>query len=286
MKIILLLLLFMLLAACTNNNVTQDSEPETIVSIGPSNTEILIELGFANNLIGVDEWSVGIPGLPDDLELFDMLHPDSERLLLLNPDIIITTDMAGEGGSDPLALVELAGTTVIRISSGDSVEAIQQDILLIADTVNARAAGERIVNSMNSEIERIKNISESITERRTVYFEIEPPPFIFSIGSNTFINDLIEIAGGINIFADFDAWISVADEQVLSRNPDVIITNASWAEDPTGNIINRTGWHIISAVSNNRVSLIDADASSQPTHNIIQALIEIAYAIYPEYFGQ
>ena len=281
MKKILFLLFF--LAACASNDLQESNETKTIVSIGASNTEILIELGFANNLIGIDEWSVGIPGLPDDLELFDMIFPDSERLLVLEPDIIITTDMVGAGAGDPLALVESAGTTIVRIASSNSVDAIKQDILFIADVLDAVAEGERIINSMDSEIARIRNIGENITERRTVYFEIDSG---FSIGTDTFINDLIEIAGGINIFADFNSWIAITDEQVLSRNPDIILTNNFWVEDAIGSIKNRTGWGAISAVNNNRVSLIDADASSRPTHNIIKALNEIARAIYPEYFSQ
>jgi iron complex transport system substrate-binding protein len=137
---------------------------------------------------------------------------------------------------------------------------------------------------MAEEIERIRVIGESITTRRTVYFEISPAPHMFSFGTGTFLHEMIELVGAINIFGDQEGWIGVADEVLLGLNPDVIITSVNFIDDPIDEIINRPGWSNITAVANGDIFLVDTDSSNRPSQNIIYALREIAIAIYPDKF--
>jgi len=259
---------------------------ETILSIGPGNTEILVALGFGDKIVGTDEFSTDIPGLGSDLELFNMMAPDGERMIALAPDVIITTGMIQVDGLDPLTIVREAGISVIAIRDPiTSIAEIMDDIRFIAAVMDFPEAGEALVAEMEQEIERVRAIGETITERRTVYFEIASPPFMFSFGHGVFLNEILEIIGAENIFADQDQWFSVADEAVLERNPDVILTNVFYLDDAVEDVLNRSGWESISAVAEERVFFIDSNASSRPSHNVILALNEMARAVYPEYFG-
>ena len=261
---------------------------ETILSLGPSNTEILTALGFGDKIIGTDSFSTDIPGLPAELPLFDMMSPDGEQMIALAPDVIFVTGMMQVDGLDPLGIVRDAGITVIythSLRSSESIAGIIEDIRFIAAVMGASEQGEAIVREMESEVARIRAIAATISERKTVYFEIDAPPFMFSFGRGVFLHEMLEIIGAENVFADQNQWFSVADEAVLERNPDVILTNVSYLDDPVGDILNRLGWESITAVSEGRVYVIDANASSRPSHNVVRALEEMARAVYPAYFG-
>lgn len=106
---------------------------------------------------------------------------------------------------------------------------------------------------------------------------------MYSLGSNTFIHEMLELIGAKNILAKQKNWVAVSDETVISANPDVILTSVNYIPDPVAEIMQRPGWHVISAVKNKRVFRIDNNSSSRPNHNIVKALKQIAAAVYPEY---
>ena len=257
---------------------------DTIITIGPSNAEILAALGFVDKIIQTDMFTDNIPGLRPDIATLDILSPDLEYIINLNPDIVFVTGMTRAGGSDPLSQVTAAGIAVIYMPTSTSIAEIKEDIRFIAAVMNAGTEGDDIIYNMEYEINRIRSIGEGITDRRTVYFEISPAPHMFSFGTGTFLHEMIEIAGAINIFGDHQGWLGAADEIILEKNPDVILTSVDFIENPVGEIKGRPGWNAITAVQNGDVFTIDTNTSNRPTHNIIYALREIAEAIYPEKF--
>jgi iron complex transport system substrate-binding protein len=96
---------------------------------------------------------------------------------------------------------------------------------------------------------------------------------------------MLELVGAINAFKnepDVNGWLSLSEEVILSKNPDVILVNISYIPDIVNEIKARPGWDSLNAVQNNAVYYIDANASSRPTQNIVQALDEIAKAVYPD----
>ena len=107
---------------------------------------------------------------------------------------------------------------------------------------------------------------------------------MYSLGTGTFINEMIEIIGAQNILADQKSWIAVSDEMVLAKDPDVILTNVSYIPNPIDEIMARAGWASLKAVKGKKVFGIDTNSSSRPNHNIIKALKEMAKAVYPEIY--
>ena len=256
----------------------------TILSMGPSNTEILVALGFGDDIIAVDGFSADVPGLNPGLPTFDMMALDAEQVIALAPDLIFATGLTQVGGVDPFAPVAAAGIEVIHVPTSASIAEIQADIRFIALVMEAEAAGEAILVEMDWEITELLALVAEVITPRTVYFEIGAPPFLFSFGHGVFLHEMIELIGAVNVFADQNAWFSVADEAVLAANPDVILTNVGYIPDPVGDILDRAGWATITAVAEGRVYFIDPDASSRPSHHIVRALWEMARAVYPELF--
>ena len=256
----------------------------SIISIGPSNTEILVDLGFGSQIISTDTWSWDVEGIAEGIAVLDMMALDAEFIINLNPDVIFITGMTRVHGNDQLQMVSDFGISVVYMPTSASITEIIDDIRFIAYVMGASERGDGIVAYMESELEGIYLLSQNITDKRSVYFEISPAPWMYSFGSGTFLNEMLEIAGAVNVFAGHEGWLGVSDEVLLVLNPDVILTSTNFLPDPIADITDRPGWEVITAVQNGDVFYIDANASSRPNHNIIKALREIAHAVYPELF--
>ena len=268
------------------NEITIPKEINKIISMSPSNTEILIDLGFGDKIIAADTYSKNITGLPENIQYFDMMTPDVEKLIALEPDIIFATGMSMSDGNDPYKPVKEMGICLAYIPSSDSIEGIYQDILFLAGSLNATGKGIELIDGMKTKINEIEKIASTIEKKKTVYFEIAASPNLYSFGKGVFLNEMIEIIGAENILANEEKWISVSDEAVVAANPDIILTNVNYVENAVGEIKSRAGWENMTAVKNNEVYYIDNNASSLSNHNIVKALQQMAEAIYPDIFSK
>jgi len=266
------------------NEITVPKDITSIISMAPSITEVLVDLGFGDKIIAVDSYSKDVPGLPEGIPSFDMMAPDAEQLVALNPDIVFASGMSKSDGNDPFKPIKDLGICLAYIPSSDSIQGIYDDILFISETVQAKEKGQEIVDNMDAKIAEIKEISSKITKKKTVYFEISGSPKLYSFGKGVFLNEMIEIIGATNVLADQESWIAVSDEVIVAKDPDVIFTNVDYIENAVDEIKTRTGWESIKAIKNGDVYYIDKDASSLSNHNIIKALEQMAEAIYPDMY--
>lgn len=266
------------------NKITIPSQVNKIVSISPANTEMIVALGLGDKLVAVDKYSENIEGIPANIPFFDIMNPDVEQLVALEPDILFATGMSMSDGGDPFKPVKDLGITVAYIPASDSIEGIYSDIMFIADSLQADSKGQEIVDTMKSKIEEYRKTGSTITDKKTVYFEIADSPSLYSFGKGVFLNEMIELLGAKNILADQEKWVSISDEAVISANPDVILTNVNYIDNPVDEIKNRTGWENVTAIKNNDVYYIDNNASSLSNQNIVKALEQMAAAIYPDIY--
>jgi len=263
--------------------VTISGPINRIVSTAPSNTEIIVDLGMAHKLVAIDRHSANIDGIPEGLPLLDFFFPDAEVILGLQPDIIIASGHNPTGaGDDPFRLLSEAGIPVVYIPMSRSIDDIYIDIAFIAGLLQAQENGKELIRLMQAEIAEITRMVPYIETPRTVYFEISPPPEMMTFGRNSFIDDMISAIGAQNIFENENWLVSPGAEAIISRNPDVILTNVGWIEDPVGDIKTRPGFNHIDAVINNRVYQIDNDSSVRASARIVLALRQMARAVYPE----
>lgn len=264
------------------NPITVPSEVKTIISLAPSFTESLIVLGLVDKIIAIDQNATGLAGVKKEWPVFDLMAPDAEKLLQLNPDIIIATPMSTGGGEDPFKLLKDAGICVVYIPSSDSIQGIKDDLLFLGALTSTTGKAMMLVDEMQTAIDDVAAIGKTITEKKRVYFEIGAAPSMYSFGSGVFLNEMIELIGAVNVFADQKSWIAVSQEAALAANPDVILTNVNYIPDAIGEIKARDGWSAVKAVKDGNVFYIDNMSSSLPNQGIVKALHEMAKTVYPD----
>ena len=264
------------------NSITLPQTIDKIISMGPSNTEVLVALGFGDRIIAADSYSENVEGIPSGIPMFSMMSPDGEQIIALQPDVIFVTGMSKVDGDDPFKIISDTGICIIYIPSSSSIDGIKEDIKYMANVMGAQSKGDTIISYMETEIAAVKAVGDTITDKKRIYFEISAAPYMYSFGKGTFLNEMIELIGAANVLGDQENWISVADEAVVDANPDVILTSVNYIENPTDEIKSRPGWDGLTAVQNGDVYYIDTDSSNRPSQNIIKALKEMAKFVYPD----
>lgn len=257
---------------------------DTIVVLAPSLTEMVVALGHGDKIVAYDLNSAGLEGLAADVPMLDTVNPDMEQLLALNPDVLMVSNLSLYDAENPYQTLVDNGVCVICVPTSDSIADIQEDIAFVAAVLGETQKGDDLIGQMQREIDRIATIGAGITEKKTVYFEISAAPYMYSFGTGVFLNEMIELIGAENILADQEGWLSVGEESVVQANPDVILTNVNYIDEPVQEIKDRNGWDALTAVRNDAVYYIDNMPSSLPDQNVVKALIQMAEAVYPEYY--
>lgn len=259
----------------------------SVVALAPSICETLVALGVGEKIVGYDLQSVGLAGLPENVPAFDTVNPDVEQLTALAPDMLLVSSLSLYDQEAPYQPLIDAGVCVICVPASESIENVRSDIRFLAAALSVPEEGERVVKEMDAELDRLSAIVSDIPEeeRKSVYFEISPAPYLYSCGSDTYLHEMIELAGGRNILADRSGWLAVEGETVVAADPDVIFTNINYMDAPVEEILGREGWAGVSAVVDKNVYYIDNVASSLPDQNIVKAVEQMAQALYPKRFG-
>ena len=257
---------------------------ERIVSIGPSNTEILYALGLGDRIIGVDKYSDYPPEAVAKQKISKVYMPDPEEVAALNPDLVFYYHW---GPWDPtVETLSKLGLTVIALAP-KTLEDIIKDIRLIGNATGKSREAEVLASILSQRINEVKSKVSNVVVKPKVYIESwYPPPWTF--GPNTWGHQLIELAGGINVFGDAQAeWVQTTDEEVINRNPDVIISLYGAMHYATlEDIRKRPGWDKISAVANGAVYLLDENLFLRPGPRIVDGLETLAKVLHPEIFGE
>lgn len=262
--------------------VSFDKVPETVVTLLPSITESLFELGVGDKVVGVTQNDTYPEEVLEIEQVADFETINAERILEMNPDIIF----ASSSNEDQIEQLESTGLKVFVIESALSVEDVYGDIGQIAQVMDVEEQGKQIVETIKSQIAAVKEKTATLDTKKKVYYEIAPAPEIWSVGSKTFQQELIEAAGIENVFSKQEGWFAVTEEDIIKVNPEVILTTVNYADDPEGEIISRAGWSTITAIQNKDVYLINPDIVDRPGPRIGEAIELMAKTVYPELFEQ
>ena len=273
------------------NEIIVSENINKIICLSPSITEILIDIGEAEKIISVDSYSKEILEKNNidssEMQIFDMMNPDAEKIISLNPDIIFVNTFSVFSGKSSIDAIKSLGLSVAVIPNSDTLIGIEDDIYFLGKVLKLENKAEEIVLEMKENIEKIKSIGDKIKieeNQKNVYFEIGAMPNLYSFGTNVYLDDMINIIGAKNIFEDRNSWIAVSEESILSANPDIIFTSVDYIENPEDEILNRKAWQNIKAIQNKEVYFIPS--SSLPNHNIIKALFLMAKSIYPNEYRE
>ena len=274
------------------NAITVPDNVEKIVSMAPSTTQVLIELGLGDKIVGIDTNSAAFADqLPAGVAQFDMMAPDNEAIAALTPDIVFTSGMSSVGGTSPFQSLVDSGICVADIPTPSSIEGVCDDIKFIGTCVGKGAEGLAYAKGLTVFMEGIEEYAKTIPEgeQKTVLVMMNVPsaeyPTIYTFGKGTYMNEMIETLGAKNVFADQEGWLSVSVEDVIAANPDVILMDCNWLPGAAEQVKALEGWENVNAVKNGEVYQIDEDTCSRPNMHISDATIEWAKCIYPDTYG-
>lgn len=266
--------------------VTINKLPQRIVSLAPSNTEILFALGLDDRIIGVTDYCNYPDAAKNKTRVAGYSTPDLEKLVSLQPDLVVTTSIHEK---TVLPALERLGITVY-ITEAATLDAILSNISNLGKITGKTANSSRVLDAMNSKINNIVEKTKTLSPAqrlRVLYVNWQSP--IRTVGGGNYINDVIFKAGGINVYeADFEKFGAVSLESVVIKNPQVIFVSGMGT---TGEVVYKAikdeiRLHTVDAALNNRIFRIsDANLIERPGPRIIEGLTEVASMIHPEMFG-
>ena len=257
--------------------------PQRIISLSPSNTEILFALGLGEKVVGVTEYCNHPPEALDKEKVGGYSTTDIEKIIALQPDLIVADDIHKE---ETIPALEEKGLTVFALMPGN-LDGVLTDIQMVGKITGKEKEAFELMTQMESRIEAITDKTENLQEKPRVFYITWHDP-LWTSGSETFIHELIEKAGGVNIFQDVIEHKTVDIELVIARNPEVIIACSGHGEaedEPFGWAKSEPSLQTTEARMNNRIHQIDADIVSRTGPRIVEALEECSRFINPEIFG-
>ena len=274
----------------SGNKINIPDEVNTIVSMAPSTTRFLIDLGLADKIVAIDTNSASyLEQLPVGIKQFDMMNPDCEALVALKPDLIFTSGMSSFGGVDPFQSVRDAGICVADIPSSTSLAEIVTDLEFIGSAVGAEDKAAELIDEFKAQVDELQATASTIETKKSILFMISLPtadyPSLYTFGKGTYLDEMITGIGATNVTGDQEGWVSISEEEAIAMNPDVIVTNVNYIADVENAIKSTVGWENVTAIKNDEVYYIDADTSNQPNNHVVDAMIEMAKKVYPDEFA-
>jgi len=255
--------------------------PMRIISLAPNITEIVFALGQGHRLVGVTTYSDYPPQARRIQQIGSYVHPDLERIVSLAPDLCLA--IKDGNPRDVVSRLESFGIPVYAVDPRD-LNGVMAALLAMGGLLNTEDTAGRIVADMHRRIRAVEDRVMQADHRPRVFFQIGVSPIV-SVGTHTFIHELIVQAGGINVAQGPVPYPRFSREQVLDLAPEVIIIT-SMARTAVFNQV-KAGWQQwpdLPAVRNDRIFIQESNLFDRPTPRLVDALEILARLIHPELF--
>lgn len=266
--------------------VTLDAPPERIVSLAPSNTEIVFALGAGVKLIGRDEFS-DYPAEALAVPSIGSLYPqvNTEVVVALKPDLVLA---AGITNPDDVRALAKLGLTVYRTSIAGTLADIFADILAIGKLTGRANEAEQLVAGLNGRVDAVTAKSARLADRPKVFYEVDATDTAspWTAGPGSFIDQMLTLAGGTNVGnVGTDQYFQISLEQLVAQDPAIIILGSATYGGQTPELVaTRVGWDKIAAVTAKAVYPFDDNLVSRPGPRVVDGLEMLAKLIHPDLF--
>lgn len=258
----------------TGTEVTFEKAPERVVSLAPSETEILFAVGAGDLVVGVDEYSDYPEEAKSKPKVGDYIT-NIEAVLAAEPDVVFAgVTLNGQ------AIEELRnlGVTVFA-GEANTIDKVIERVETVALILNKQEQGKQVADRMRAERQKVVDALKDVPKKR-VYFELDPN---WTVGDGEFISELLDLAGAINVASGKKGWFEIDPEAIIESDPEVILYSVYEGMEPLGDTIkSRPGWDAITAIQNGQVYGIDANLTTRNGPRVTQGLMEMAKAIHPE----
>ena len=261
--------------------VTVPDNPQRVISLAPSITEIIFGLKESHRLKGVTTYSDFPPEAEKLPKVGSYVHLDLEKIVALKPDLCIAIK-----DGNPRTIAQRLESLKIPVYAVDpnNIDTVMKTILEIGGLLGSNNQADLLVKNMRSRIQRVKSLVASAKHRPRVFFQIGVSPIV-SVGTPTFIHELIVLAGGTNTAAGPVPYPRFSREQVLALSPEVIIIT-SMARSTVFEKVKAEWekWPDIPAVRNRRIFIEDSNFFDRPTPRLLDGLELLIRLIHPELF--
>ena len=261
-----------------NREVTLSKEPERIVSIAPSITEIVAALGKEDKLVGRTTFCTYPESIKKVETIGGLQDPNIEKIVELKPDVVIASTHFKE---DVLKKLEDLNIKVIVLYGEESFEGVYDTIDKVATVLNAKDKGNEIVDGMKKKVEDVKKKVEGKDKKKTYYVVGYGKGGDFTSGGDTFIGQMINMAGGENSAKDLKGW-KYSLEKVVESNPDLMVVAEGMGAKE--GLKQANGYKDLKAVKEDKIYEIDQNILNLQGPRLADGLYELAKIIHPEAF--
>jgi iron complex transport system substrate-binding protein len=257
--------------------------PQRIVTVFPSNVEILFALGLADRVVAIGGRVRHPPEAVSKASVGGALGYSPEAVAAYRPDLLVLTP----SHQTALGLVEpftRAGVPVLMLAHPD-LPSVLRNITLVGQATGAEAQAERLGGQMLQQLEAVRARWQGLP-LRSVYLETAAAErgAFQTIGRGHYADDALAWAGGRNVFSDLDGSQQVSAEAIAVRDPEVIISLQA-VPKPASSIAARPGWQRLRAVREGRVVVLERGHKLIPGPRQIEAVLDYARALHPERFA-
>ncbi|GAB6988261.1 ABC transporter substrate-binding protein [Paenibacillus pini] len=268
----------------TGASFTFKEAPKHIISVSPAETEALFAIGLNDEIVGVSNYDDYPEVVKSKPKMGDLMKPNEESIIAAQADIVFTGISMSEEAVKKLRDLNIQ----IFKTNPKTVDDVMKNIEVFGQITDHQAEAKAVKDKMKKERQEVTDAVQSLTpeQKKKVYIEFSPG---WTVGKGEFMDELITLAGGINVAADTKGWNEISEEKIIKDNPDVILFAKSVVDTKTnkglGEIItSRSGWNQITAVKNKAVIGLDDNLLSRPGPRVTEGLQAVAKAIYPDLF--
>ena len=268
-----------------DRTVALEKPAQRIVSLAPSNTEILFAIGAGSQVVGRDEFS-DYPAEAKDLASIGGGFGDynNEAIVELQPDLVLAAEI---NTPEQVQALEDLGLTVYYLSNPTTLEEMYANLRLVGQLTGHEGEAAALSGDLAARQAAVVEKMASAETRPEVFYELDntDPGAPWTSGPGTFINTLIEMAGGHNVAADLNGqYVQISLEELLVRNPEIILLGDSAYGVTPESVPQRAGWEQIAAVQQKRIYPFDDNLVSRPGPRLVEGLEALARLIHPELF--
>jgi iron complex transport system substrate-binding protein len=264
--------------------VTLNGPAQRIVSLAPSNTEILFAVGAGTQVAGRDESS----DYPDETLSLPTVGGwsgfSTESIVALQPDLVLA---GGINTPELVASLESLGLRVYFLPNPATIEEMYANLETVGLLTGHEAETAALVEALKVRVAAVDEKIAAVTERPSVYYELDAtdPTKPYTAGPGSFVDLLIQRAGGANVGAQLQGqWVQISLEELLILDPDMILLgDALYGETPE-KVAARPGWEVLSAVQDGRIYPFDDTLVSRPGPRLVDALEAMARFLHPGLF--
>lgn len=255
------------------NKIQLKQKPKKIVSLIPSNTEILFALGLGKEVKGVTAYD-DYPKAAQKITKVVSTEVDTEKIIAMKPDLVLGHESSLNFQKDAYKQLEEAKIPLFVVKDAQTLQSAEKTIEQIGQLTGTTDKAKAVVQRMEKQKASLQTKAAKQKKQPTVWLEISND--LYTAGDNTFMNEMLDLAGGKNIVTK-KGYPKYNEEQVIKADPDVIITTYPNAKQE---IAKRKAWKNIRAVKDGRIYSLDADELSRPGPRLIDGAEEIYQAIY------